>query len=108
MPIKVPAPEKAKPGRPAHDNKEVFRRAWWDQKDDAEYTEDGAPYLTRAALAHFLEHTERKKEAVAKQYSKESGPFIKPLIDAKWLVSYGQGYAVADDIDKMSMVKVKP
>jgi hypothetical protein len=108
VPIKVAAPEKAKPGRPAHDNKQIFRRAWWDQKDQAEYTDDGAPYLTRAALAHFLEHTIGKKDTVAKQYAKESGPFIKPLIDAKWLVPYGKGYAIADEVDKLSMVKVKP
>jgi phage/plasmid primase-like uncharacterized protein len=108
VPIRVAAPEKKKPGRPAHDNRDIFRRAWWDQKDQAETTEDGAPYLTRAALAHFLEHTVGKKDTVAKQYAKASGPFIKPLIDEGWLVTYGEGYAVADDIDKLSMVKVKP
>jgi hypothetical protein len=108
VPLKVAAPEKAKPGRPSHDNKDIFRRAWWDQKDQAETTEDGAPYLTRAALAHFLEHTEGKKATVAKQYAKASGPFIKPLIDDGWIIIHGEGYAVADDIDKLAMVKPKP
>ena len=108
VPIATVAPAKKAVGRPAHDNRDIFRRAWWDQQDQAEYTDDGAPYLTRAALAHFLEHTEGKNERTAAQYAKESGPFIKPLIDAKWLVPYGNGYAVADDIDKLAMVKVKP
>ena len=107
VPITTVAPAKAKPGRPAHDNKDIFRRAWWDQQDQAELTEDGAPYLTRAALAHFLEHTEGKKAAVAKQYAKASGTFIKPLIDDGWIVEYGQGYAIADETDKLAMVKVK-
>ncbi len=104
VPIKVAAPEKAKVGRPSKDNRDVFRRAWYEQKDGAELI-DGKPYLTRAALAHFLEHTEGKTEGVARKYVQESGHFIKPLLDEGWLAISGQGYVVEDDIDGATMAK---
>jgi hypothetical protein len=106
VPIKVAAPEKAKPGRPAHDNREIFRAAWYDQEDDAEIS-DGMPYLTRAALAAFLEKKKKIKPEVAAKYVQESGHFVKPLLDAKWIIVHGQGYAVCDSIAQGSMVKVK-
>jgi KaiC/GvpD/RAD55 family RecA-like ATPase len=106
VPIKVAAPEKAKPGRPSHDNREIFRDAWYDQGDDAEVM-DEMPYLTRAALAAFLEKKKKIKPEVAAKYVQESGHFVKPLLDAKWIMVHGQGYAVCDTIDQGYMVKVK-
>jgi putative DNA primase/helicase len=104
VPIKVAAPEKAKPGRPAHDNRDIFRRCWYGQEDNAEMI-DGKPYLTRSALATFLEDIEGKKPLVARKYVQESGHFVKPLLDDGWLAVSGEGYVVADDIDVATMVK---
>jgi phage/plasmid primase-like uncharacterized protein len=106
VPLKVAAPEKQKPGRPSHDNRDTFRRAWYALKDDAEIS-DGMPYLTQAALARFLENTEGKKPGTAKKYAEESGPFIQPLIDAGWLMVHREGYAVCDSIDQGTMVEYK-
>ena len=104
VPIRVAAPEKQKPGRPSKDNRDIFRRCWYDQGDMAELV-DGQPYLTRSALATFLETIEGKKPLVARKYVQESGHFIKPLLDEGWLSVSGEGYVVADAIDGPFMAK---
>jgi putative DNA primase/helicase len=104
VPLKVGAPEKAKPGRPATDHRKTFRDAWYDQADGAEVS-DGMPYLTSAAYARFLEASRKVQPHVAKKYVQEGGNYIKELIDAGWLMVHREGYAVCDSIDQGAMLK---
>lgn len=106
VPLFVPAPVQAKRGRPSNDNQQILRAAWYSLKDDAEVVDD-MPYISRAALKRFLEEERKMTPAVASKFSSPSGKVVKELLEEKWLVECQNGYAIADDITRMAILKDK-
>ena len=106
VPLFVSAPAQAKRGRPSNDNHQTIRDAWYSLEDDAEVV-DGMPYIARAALKRYLEHNKGMTSTVANKFSAPAGKVVKDLLAEGWLVERQNGYAIADDITKMTMLKDK-
>ena len=98
-----PVREKESPGAK---HRKAWENAWWDS--GAEVL-DGAPYLTRSALSHYLE-TSGWKESTIDQGLKASarpGSLIRDLIDCKYLEPKAHGWVVADQIRAGGLILAK-
>ena len=88
-----PVREKESPGAK---HRKAWENAWW--ASGAEVL-DGAPYLTRSALSHYLETSAGWSPANLRQHLKpsaEPGRFLRDLLDCKYLEIAGAGWRVID------------
>jgi phage/plasmid primase-like uncharacterized protein len=101
------APPKREKESPGAKHRKTVEAAWW--ASGAE-TLDGAPYLTRSALAHYLETNSGWAPATLRQHLKpsaEPGRLLRDLLDCGFLKIGGAGWVVCDSAHASRLLLAK-
>jgi putative DNA primase/helicase len=91
----------------AQRNRKTVERAWWDS--GAEVLE-GAPYISRAALKHFLAEAMGWTEGTITQNLKPSaaaGMVVRDMLDGSFFKPAGHGWVICDPVRSSALLLSK-
>lgn len=98
------APSKPERESALSKHRKTFENAWWLSGME---TVDGLPYITRSALAKYLEANMGWSAATLKQAIKPAarpGSFIRDLLDSEMISPRDHGWVICDQIRASAMV----
>jgi RecA-family ATPase len=103
--IQAEKSEKIVVDKKAHEDRRILEKAWWWSGAEVE---NGAPYVSRAALKRYLLHETGCKESYANQQVKTSaGKLASRLIKSAYAEEIDGGFSIIDPIDSGTLLLKK-